>query len=103
MPISLTPTMKRELEAKGWTAELVHSSGQNRRSYYDPKSKSWTAPLPADGPRMAYYLRKGFMLDKPRDEVVESVEAYICPTCGFVAKDPTRLGQHKRTHKGGRR
>ena len=76
MSVKLTPQQKMELEGKGFAFEFLTNVIQNRRPYWDPKSNSWTAPLPADKPRMARYLRKGFMLEKPPDspQVVPPVE-----------------------------
>ena len=106
MPITLTPQQRLELEGKGFTVEMMQNVVQHRRSYWDPKSNGWTLPLPADSLRLPYYLRKGFMLDKPPNiqeipqeikvETPLQVEECICPECGFKAKDNVGLAVHNR-------
>jgi hypothetical protein len=65
---NLTPKEKAELDGQGYTFSLLKNVASNRRCYWDPKSNSWTAPLPGDALRTKYYLRKGFLLEKPEQE-----------------------------------
>ena len=82
---------------------MMQNVVQHRRSYWDPKSNGWTLPLPADSLRLPYYLRKGFMLEKPPDTQtqviqpeIQEVENLVCPECSFVAKDKVGLAVHNR-------
>ena len=68
-----------------------------RRKFLLPDGRE--VELLADGYHLPRYLARGFKLVQSGDEQVKP-ENLTCPECGFVADNLTRLGQHKRKHKG---
>lgn len=107
--VKLTPQEKAQVESQGFAVrDLKHLEGE-RRSYYDPRTNTWTAPLHADRQRMLYYLRMGFLLEKPTGEAVqpqaepvremevaEPPSPVVCPLCGKPCKDRPGMAIHIR-------
>ena len=103
----LTRLQKGELESQGYTMTELRGLESNKKQYWNPKTGSWTEPLPGDRARMSYYLRKGLLLDKPQEktpeppkvqEVTDEITSgsYVCPECGYQSKDGVGLAIHRR-------
>lgn len=126
--IKLTEKQKRELEAQGYIYDLMDNVVQNKIRYFDPKTNDWTAPLPADPPRLRYYLAKGFLLYNPaeaskkgikkdfNDNIPKTEEMpqksdysakeghsngyLVCDICGFKTRSHRGFSMHKvKSHK----